>query len=269
MRDLSAVARGWWRRDRIILCPGAFGDKAAPDDRGAAGPRAPVYFGRAGRMAGDAVASNFGRCPDSALTTCARSRRNSCIRDTRSSTFGTGERFGPRPRLEEGRLFCTMKYFHNWSDDNAAKTRSKNRWRDCEIPGMSRQERPRTKVSCKRYRYLARFASFTPAIYPDLFERNVNNFMVSITSTAQGSPGPRARNSNFRQFAYYPVAPALAAGAVKPGFVAVLWRNRPHAKIIIQDFARDLRPVMPCKPRPHRGAACTFRAIAANAAGVD
>jgi hypothetical protein len=53
---------------------------------------------------------------------------------------------------------------------------------------------------------------FTPAIYPDLFERNVNNFMVSIANTAQGSPGPRARNSNFRQFAYYPVAPAAGCG---------------------------------------------------------
>jgi hypothetical protein len=117
-------------------------------------PKGPVYFGRAGRMPGDAFASNFGRCPDSALTTCARSRRNSCIRDTRSSTFGTGDCLGPRPRLEGGRLFCTMKYFHNWSDGSTAKTRSKNRWGDCEMPGMSRQQRPRTKVSCKRYRYL-------------------------------------------------------------------------------------------------------------------
>src|SRR6185312_5884435 len=98
----------------------------SPGSRGA--PGGPIYFGRDGRAAGDAVASNFGRSPDSALTTCSRSRRNSCIRDTKSSTFGTDGPFGPGARLDGGRLFCTMKYFQNQSDDNAARTRSKDGW---------------------------------------------------------------------------------------------------------------------------------------------
>ena len=140
------------------FCPGPFGDDSCPGStERPPGPRAPAYFGRAGRMAGDAVASNFARCPDSALTTCSRSRRSSCIRITRSSTFGTGERFGPRPRLEDGRLFCTMKYFHNWSDDNGGRDAIKKWLADCEIPGRSRQVRPRIKVSCKPYRCPARF----------------------------------------------------------------------------------------------------------------
>jgi hypothetical protein len=105
----------------------------------AARPKGPIYFGRDGRTAGDAVASNFGRSPDSALTTCSRSRRNSPIRDTKSSTFGTDGAFGPGAPLDGGRLFCAMKYFQNQSDDNAGRTRSKNGWAivGCrEGPGM-------------------------------------------------------------------------------------------------------------------------------------
>jgi hypothetical protein len=104
----------------LALPPAAAGRRIrleSPGSRGA--PKAPIYFGRDGRTAGDAIASNFGRSPDSALTTCSRSRRNSRIRDTKSSTLGTDGAFGPGARLDGGQLFCAMKYFQNQSDDNA------------------------------------------------------------------------------------------------------------------------------------------------------
>jgi hypothetical protein len=105
-------------------------------------------------------------------------------------------------------------------------------------------------------------------MYPDLFERNVNGFTVSVVDTAAGSPGPCALDSNFDDSPFHPAAVAPAGsgklhGAVKPGFVAVLWRNRPCAKIVIRDFAGA------CRAARWRGAAGTLGLIAVNAAAVD
>lgn len=105
-------------------------------------------------------------------------------------------------------------------------------------------------------------------MYLDLFEWNVNGFTVSVVDTAPGSPGPCALDSNFDDSPLHPAAVAPAGrgrlhGAVKPGFVAVLWRNRPYAKIVIRDFAGARRAI-----RWH-GAAGTLGLIAVNAAAVD
>jgi hypothetical protein len=104
-------------------------------------------------------------------------------------------------------------------------------------------------------------------MYPDLFERNVNGFTVSTTSTAQGSPGSSARIRIFDNSLFYPVGPATARRSearVRCRFMA-----KPATR---ENYRPGFRQGSPtgdgCKPSRHWSVACTFRVIAANAAAL-
>lgn len=83
----------------------------------------------------------------------------------------------------------------------------------------------------------------TPAMYLHLFEQNVNDFR-SASSTRHRDHARSIQISTIHRATWLLLPPAGRGrlhGAVKPGFVAVLWRNRPCTKIVIGDFRRRLQ----------------------------